>query len=495
MVERINYQSIVRAAPDLYLIISPDMKILDASDAFLKATMVNREEIIGQDIHNVFPNNPNDPNVNAVKKFTSSINATIADKTPHEMSVFKYDIRRPLSEGGEFEVRYWSPLNVPVLNKHNDVQYIIHRVEDVTELNRLQQVGLESSRRFQLLVENIKDYAIVMLDSNGLITTWNAGAEQIIGYAPEEVIGQSLSILYPIESVCHSKYELSVAREKGRYEEQGWRLRKNGSKFWAGVVITPIYIRSEFDQKNYLIGYGKVVRDLTIQNEVETVKNEFVSVVNHELRTPLTSIFGAIRLLQNWNQQSSQKNNHLLQVANANCDRLLSLINDILDIEKLAMGGMSLHFQVVELSPLISYAISINEVYSERYGVEVIFSPLDPDVLVNVDTNRFIQVLTNLISNAIKFSNQSSKVMVALTKEENLVRVAVTNQGQGIPDAYKSKIFEKFSQVDASTTRTENGTGLGLAISKEIVERFGSTIQFNSIPNKETTFYFDLPVV
>jgi PAS domain S-box-containing protein len=495
MVERIDYQSIIRAAPDQYLIISPDLKILDASDAFLKTTMVKREEIIGQAISDVFPDNPSDSNIDAVRSFTTSIKSTITDKISHPMPIYKYDIRRPQSEGGEFEVRYWSPLNVPVLNETNEVQYIIHRVEDVTELNRLQEVGLESSRRFQLLVENINDYAIIMLDSEGNISTWNNGAEQIIGYKAEEVMGRSLSILYSIESVCLAKYELSVAKEKGRYEEQGWRVRKNGSKFWAGVVITPIYVRSNYDQQNHLIGYGKVVRDLTIQKEVDIVKSEFVSVVNHELRTPLTSIFGAIRLLLNWSTQSPQKNNHLLEVANANCDRLLSLINDILDIEKLALGGMTLHFQIVELSPLIAYAISMNEVYSARYGREIEFSPLTPDVQVNIDTSRFIQVLTNLISNAIKFSNHNSKIKIDLTKEFNRVRVSVTNQGQGIPEAFKEKIFEKFSQVDASTTRSENGTGLGLAISKEIIERFGSSIQFNSIPNKETTFYFDLPVV
>lgn len=493
MTEPFDYRSIIRSAPDLYLIISPELKIVDASDAYLNATMVSREDILGRYLFDVFPDN--DPSTTGSNNLKRSIQAVLVNKVPNAMAVQKYDIRRPLSEGGEFEVRYWSPLNSPVLNEHNEVEYIIHRVEDVTEIDRLKQSGVESSRRLQLLIENIKDYAIIMLDGRGYVTTWNAGAEAIIGYMAEEVIGKPIAFMYPSEAYRHSEYELNIAKEKGRYEVQGWRTRKNGSKFWAGIVITPIYVKSNYDMKYHLIGYGKVVRDLTLQKEIETVKSEFVSVVNHELRTPLTSIFGAIRLLLNWTAQSQQKNDYLLEVANANCDRLLRLINDILDIEKLAVGSMTLHYQVVDLSPLVAHAVSINRVYGERFGVNIAFVALDPDVRVNVDSSRLIQVLTNLISNAVKFSTHGMPVSVSLTKQKNTARIAVTNQGKGIPDDFRNKIFEKFSQADVSTTRPENGTGLGLAISKEIVEQFGSTIQFTSIPDKETTFYFDLPLV
>ena len=252
---------------------------------------------------------------------------------------------------------------------------------------------------------------------------------------------------------------------------------------------------SLYHQENHLIGYGVVIRDLTIQKEIETVKTEFVSIVNHELRTPLTSIYGAIRLLSNWKMQSEEKNDNLLKIANSNCERLLQLINDILDIEKLAVGSMSLHFQVTELNPLINYAISINQMLSAHNEVGILFSPLPSDVQVHVDPSRLIQVITNLISNAVKFSDHGSEIKVDLKKQENKVRVSITNKGEGIPEAFRNKIFEKFSQADVSTTRTESGTGLGLAISKQIVERFGSVIRYRSIPNKETTFYFDLNVV
>lgn len=493
MAEHVDYQALIRAAPDLYLILSPDLKVLDASDAYLQATMVRREDIVGRHIFEVFPRNPRDPGASdAQDKFLRSLHVILKYKTSHLMPIQRYDIRRP---DGEYETRYWSPLTYPILNEAQEVQYLLHRAEDVTELDKLQQLEHAGNKRFELLIENIKDYAIIMLDTEGVVTTWNAGAEYIMGYSAADAIGKLIAMIYPADPPGAFKYELNVAKTKGRYEAQGWRVSKNGAKYWAGAVITPIYIKSMYHKDNYLIGYGMVIRDLTLQKEIETVKNEFVSIVNHELRTPLTSIFGAIRLLSNWSMQSEEKNDHLLNVANSNCERLLQLINDILDIEKLAVGSMSLHFQVTDLSPLISYAVSLNQMFSENYGVGISFSPLQPDVQVKVDVSRLIQVLTNLISNAVKFSHHGCDIKVDLKKQENTVRVSVTNQGQGIPEAFKNKIFEKFSQADASTTRSENGTGLGLAISKQIVERFGSAIKYRSIPNKETTFYFDLNVV
>lgn len=496
MVESIDYQSIIRSAPDLYLLVSPDLKILDASDAYLKATMVTRENIVGQYVFDIFPNNPADPNSLSTKnKFLQGIELILKNKTPFLMPIQKYDIRQPDAVGGTYEIRYWSPQTLPIFDANHEVKYLLHRVEDVTELDKLQQIGSASSKRLQLLIETIKDYAVIMLDIKGDITTWNSGAELIFGFKNSEALGKSIAMIYSPEATNDPQQELRIAKEKGRYQGQEWRIRKNGTRFWAGSIMMPIYVMSSYDKQNYLIGFSQVIHDLTAQKEVEMVKSEFVSVVNHELRTPLTSIFGAVRLLLNWHKQSSEKNDYLLDIANVNCERLLQLINDIFDIQKLAAGAMTLNFQVLHLSPLIIDAISINQMFSERYGVSISFAPLEPDVQVNVDSNRLVQVITNLISNAIKFSNQGADVIIGLRKQKNRVRISVTNRGIGIPDSFKNKIFQTFSQADVSTTRSEDGTGLGLAISKQIMERLGSSIRYKSVPNQETTFYFDLPVV
>jgi PAS domain S-box-containing protein len=486
MLKDFDSNLILKSVPNLYLILDTSLTILEASDAYLEATMVKREAIVGRKLFEVFPDNPNDPNATGTRNLNCSIQNALKTKKPHIMKDQKYDIRRPLSEGGGFEERFWRPLNTPVLDEHHNVKYIIHRVEDVTELHRLKNLEVESAQRLQLLIENIKDYAIIMLDSNKKVLTWNTGAERIIGYKEEEVISRPIARVFPTVSY---KEEFQIARKDGRFEGEGWRERKNGSRFWAKVIVTPIY-----GMRSQLIGYGKVISDLTDRKEIEVAKDEFISVVNHELRTPLTSIYGAIKLLLNSTTQSQNKNNELLKTASANCERLLKLITDILDVEKLTTGGIKLHIQDIELNKLIADTIIMNGIYAEEYGVNLTSSLSSSDIIVKIDPDRLIQVLTNLISNAIKFSKPGGEVNVSLTKKKNLVRVAVTNIGEGIPYQFKDKIFKKFSQADASTTRSKSGTGLGLAISKAIMEKLGCTIKFKSIPNKKTIFYFDLPV-
>lgn len=484
--EQVDYQSIIRAAPDRYLIVSPDLKIIDASDAYLKTTKVNREEILGRLVVDVFPDKSYSSE-NILNYFKGMLKGKSLVNKKHADCI---------KDKGALEIFSKNPFNVPVFNDQQEMKYIIHRIEDESELEGLKQIALESSSRFQALVEHIDDYAMMMLDTEGRFLTWNSGAELILGYEPEEVEKNHFSILYPKEAKFHSKYVLKAAEENGRYEEQGWRVRQNGSKFWAGILITPIYVQSSYDQKNHLIGFGKMLRDLTIQKQIDNVKNEFVSVVNHELRTPLTTIFGAIRLLVNWPHIPPEKHDNLLKVANDNCDKLLTLINDILEVGNLDLvEGMSLHFQNVALNVLIANAVSLKEEFSARKGIKVHFTGLKEDVSVRVDVCRFIQVITHLLSNAIKYAHPNSSVLIKLKKRGSKVRILVINQGVGIPDSFKTRIFDKFSQVDSTTTRSENGMGLGLSLCKQIIERFGSMIKFKSIPNEETTFYFDLPIV
>lgn len=487
MLVDIDCALILKNAPDLYLIIDPCLNIIEANDAFLKATMVKHENIIGHKIFEVFPDNPDDPNSSGKRKLKRAIQRVLITKKSYKMKVIKYDIRRPLCEGGEFEERFWQTLITPVLDEHNNVKYLFHRIEDITELQHLKNLKAESAQRLQLLIENIKDYGIIMLDEKEHIIAWNPGAEHIIGYKEVEVISQPISMVFPDH--CY-EYGFKIARTQGRYEAEGWRKRKNGTRFWANIVVTPI-----FGIKHQLLGYSKVISDLTVRKEIETAKDEFISVVNHELRTPLTSILGALKILLHGHVKSQNKAQKLLQTANANGERLLKLITDILDVEKLSIGGLSLQIQEVDLNQLVINTIDMNSIYSNEYGVNLTYTLLSTDLKVNIDPNRLIQVLTNLISNAIKFSIPGGEVNVSLIKKKNTVRVAVTNTGKGISEQFRSKIFEKFTQADVSTTRAKSGTGLGLAISQAIMEQFGSIIKFKSVPDKETTFYFDLPLI
>ena len=294
-----NFQTLFESVPGLYLVLAPDFTIVAVSDAYLRATMTKRNEILGRGIFDVFPDNPDDPAATGVHNLRASLLRALQDKIPDTMAVQKYDIRKPESEGGQFEERYWSPVNSPVLSESGDLLYIIHRVEDVTAYTRLRQKESQqkelteelraradkmeaevflrsrevkertealrfSEQRFRSLVEGVKDYAIYMLDPEGKISTWNAGAERIKGYRPEEIVGKHISQFYTQEERDSGRPEigLKIAAAEGRFEEEGWRVRKDGSRFWANVVISAL--RSEQDE---LVGFAKVTRDLTEQEK------------------------------------------------------------------------------------------------------------------------------------------------------------------------------------------------------------------------------------
>ena len=243
------------------------------------------------------------------------------------------------------------------------------------------------------------------------------------------------------------------------------------------------------------LGAVIVIHDITDLKQTEKLKNEFVSIVSHELRTPLTSIRGSLGLLVSGVMgKFSEKVMNLLKIANNNCERLLLLINDILDIEKIEAGKMDFELKVTNLNKIVQESVDVNKMYADKFGVIIEFIPPEQKYLVTVDPDRLMQVLANLVSNACKFSDKNEKVSLKIQRIESSVRVSITNKGEGISPEFQPRIFQKFSQGDASTTRGKGGTGLGLNISKMIIEKMGGVLNFESQPNELTTFYFDLPL-
>lgn len=225
------------------------------------------------------------------------------------------------------------------------------------------------------------------------------------------------------------------------------------------------------------------------------MKSDFVSVVSHELRTPLTSIRGALGLVTGpMAKELPDKANRLIDIAYKNCERLTLLINDILDIDKIESGQMRFEMKPEDLDGLLQQAIEVNQLYAEKLGVKLMADNAEPGVTVNVDAARFAQVLANLLSNAAKFSQRGDKVEVSARRVNKRIRISVRDYGSGISDEFRPQIFGKFSQGDSSSTRVKGGSGLGLYISKQIVERMGGTIGFDSSVGKGTTFWFELPL-
>lgn len=243
-----------------------------------------------------------------------------------------------------------------------------------------------------------------------------------------------------------------------------------------------------------IVGRVSSFCDITERQKIERMKNEFVSMVSHELRTPLTSIRGSLSLIVGGVAgEIPPQAKALVEIGYKNSERLVLLINDILDIEKIESGKMDFKMQPVELIPLIEQAIEANIAYGEQFGVKFELHNDLRNVLVNVDSDRLMQVLTNLLSNAAKFSPQGETVAIAVTREDLSIRVEVRDRGPGIPEDFRAKIFQRFAQADSSDTRQKGGTGLGLSISKAIIEKLGGQIGFKTDRGAGTTFYFILP--
>jgi signal transduction histidine kinase len=259
---------------------------------------------------------------------------------------------------------------------------------------------------------------------------------------------------------------------------------------WISINTSPIFL-SDDEKPDAVVA---TFHDVTEQRLADQMKTEFISTVSHELRTPLTSIKGALGLFSGGALGDiSGQAKSMLDIATRNVERLGLLINDLLDMEKIASGKMELALKNISLNKLLQDALYANEPYAKEHQVCYRFSPLKEDIVIEADEHRLLQVLTNFLSNAAKFSPPHSDIGIHIARAEDRVRVAVCDSGPGIPVEYRARIFERFSQHDASDRRKHGGTGLGLAISKALIELHQGEIGFyNNDPNG-TCFYFELP--
>jgi len=342
------------------------------------------------------------------------------------------------------------------------------------------------------IVNNISD-AIITIDAKGIIHTVNTTVEDMFGYSEIELIGKNINILMgkPYREM-HDAYLARYLRtgktrviEKSRELEA---LRKNGEHFEIELFIHDIGV----DVEHRFLG---IIRDISQRKHLDKIKSEFVSTVSHELRTPLTSIKGALGIINSEVLgELPPKLKNLTQLAHKNTERLILLVNDLLDVEKIQAGKIDLNFSKVNLTAVVKESIATNQTYASQLKVGIELADFVKDYFVKGDSNRLLQVMANLISNAAKYSPANEVIKITLTRCDNLVQVSVSDNGDGIPPEYRSKIFQKFSQIDASDRRQKGGTGLGLNITKAIVEYHGGTIDFISEVNKGATFFFKLPL-
>jgi PAS domain S-box-containing protein len=437
--------------------------------------------------------------------------------------------------------RFWANVLITALRDDNGKLLGFAKVtRDLTARRAAEEELRQSEQRFRLLVQSVQDYAIFMLEPSGPIATWNDGAQRIKGYSANEIIGQHFSVFYAPEDAAKPAHELRIAEDAGRYEDEGWRLRKDGSRFWASVVITPIR-----DAKGRLAGFSNVTRDLTERRaaqdraiedarrlaaeeaargaaEMQTeelrslseqlslqavelerqreeaqtanrVKSEFLAAMSHELRTPLNAIGGYAQLIQlGLSGPVTEAQLQQLDRVQKSQQHLLSVINDILNYSRIEAGKVTYDIQSFPIHEAVDAVAPIIEPLANAQGLSLKTGACAPDLIARADRGKVEQILINVLSNAVKFTDAGSiEVTCGGTAEK--ITVSIRDTGLGISPEHIDTIFEPFSQVGRTLSSPKEGAGLGLSISRDLALAMDGGLSVESHEGKGSTFILTLP--
>ncbi|TRO43165.1 PAS domain S-box protein [Pseudomonas sp. ALS1279] len=358
----------------------------------------------------------------------------------------------------------------------------------------------DNEERLRLIIDGVKEYGIFGLDPNGHVTSWNTGAERIKGYSEADILGRHFSLFYPPQARDTAPYlALQAATREGRYEEEAWRQRRDGSLFWANVVIT-----AQRDASGTLRGFSKITRDITDRRNAEAAlrtareeaenasraKSEFLSRMSHELRTPLNSILGFAQLLEMDTGTPAQQAQvrHILRAGR----HLLGLINEVLDIARIESGRLAMSPEPLALRPLLQEVSLLLSPQADSADIRLhLPDDLAPALCVQADRQRLVQVLLNLLSNAIKYNHPGGYVDVQVEADANTVTLSVIDNGPGIAAEDLGRLFTPFERLGAASE--VEGTGLGLALSKSLLEQMDGSLSVRSTPGEGCTFSLTLP--
>jgi PAS domain S-box-containing protein len=351
----------------------------------------------------------------------------------------------------------------------------------------------EKHERYNLLIQNIKDYAMFIVDTKGRVTDWNVGAEHILGYTEEEIVGRNFAIFFTLEDrkLERPKLELQRALETGHAEDDNWLVRKDKSHFWASGISTPLW-----DNNDKLLGFAKIVRDLTERKHIEQQRDDFISMASHELRVPLAGVKGYAQLLEEHLKTTAvtldNKSLYYLGKLMDQIGKQEILLRDFLDVSRIQSVGTNGDGSIIEIDELIHKIVS---------GFEVTIST--HEIIIEGRANRNVlgseqhigQVLLNLLTNAIKYSPSAKKVVIRLEAILDEVVVSVHDFGIGIPRQQQKRVFDRFFRADNVDGEHMPGYGLGLYIASQIVQQHGGKMWVKSVVGKGSTFYFSLPAL
>jgi PAS domain S-box-containing protein len=339
----------------------------------------------------------------------------------------------------------------------------------------------------RLLVDSVKDYAIFMLDAGGVVATWNGGAERIKGYKAHEIVGRHFSVFYPAEEIAGGKceYELATAIKDGRFEDEGWRVRKDGSLFWANVVITTLR-----DPSGTVLGFAKVTRDLTERvraererlqlarvEDAERRKDEFLAIIGHELRNPLAPLVAAAKMIRLRGGRATEQE---MGALDRQLSQMTKIVADLLNASSAMRDGVDLCLKTVEVGEIVASAVDLAAPLVARGQHQLVVDVPPKDLAVNVDSERMAQVLGNILNNAAKYTPSGGTIRVKALGDARSVTVRIEDNGQGIKPQLLERVFDLFVQGEQGIERPAGGLGIGLAVARWLVRAHGGHITAES---------------